>query len=338
MLSVDSYLFTYWIKLPCGHCKFPTQKDTTMKAIRIHAYGDASQMQLEDAPVPVCGGSDVLVRVVAAGINPIDWKLRSGAMAQGIPKAFPVTLGSDAAGVVTAVGSAVSGFSTGDEVFFYAEFARGGSYAEYVAVDASQVALKPRTVSFATAAALPTPAQAAWTALMETAQLERGMRVLVHGGAGALGSVAVQLAKLQGAYVIATAGTADLALVQSLGADEVIDYRTQRFEDLVRNMDVVLDTLGGATQEASWATLRQGGLLVATAMPPSPERAAAAGARAAFVFTPPRGAVLAQLAALVDAGRLRVLVGQEFALADAAQAHRLGESGKARGKMILRVS
>ena len=309
-----------------------------MKALRIHAYGDASQLQLDDAPVPACGPGDVLVRVVAAGINPVDWKLRSGAMAGAVPKTFPFTLGSDAAGVVTGVGGEVSRFHPGDEVFFYAEFARGGTYAEYVAVDASQVALKPRTVSFATAAALPTPGQAAWTALMETAQLERGMRVLIHGGAGAVGSVAVQLAKQQGAHVTATAGTADLALVQSLGADQVIDYRTQHFQQIVSNLDVVLDTLGGATQESSWSTLRAGGLLVATAMPPTPERAAAAGVRASFVFTPPRGAVLAQLAALVDAGRLRVLVGQEFALADVPQAHRLGESGKARGKMILHVN
>ena len=308
-----------------------------MKAIRIHAYGDSSQMQWEEVPVPSCGPNDVLVRVIAAGINPIDWKIRSGDVAHMIPKSFPFTLGSDAAGVVTAIGGAVTAFSPGDEVFFYAEFARGGTYADYVTVDVAQVALKPRTVSFATAAALPTPGLAAWTALIETARLARGMRVLIHGGAGALGSVAVQLAKAQGAHVTATAGTADVALVQSLGADEVIDYRTQKFEQIARNMDVVLDTLGGATQEASWATLRAGGLLVATTQPPSPERAAAAGAKGAFVFSTPRGDVLAQLAALTDSGKLRVLVGQEFALADTAQAHRLGESGKARGKMILRV-
>ncbi|PHV12138.1 NADP-dependent oxidoreductase [Chitinimonas sp. BJB300] len=308
-----------------------------MKAIRIHAYGDINQMQLEDAPIPMCGPGDVLVRVVAAGINPIDWKLRSGVMADNLAKTFPFTLGSDAAGVVTAVGGAVSGFSPGDEVFFYAEFARGGTYAEYLAVEATQVALKPRTVSFATAAALPTPGQAAWTALIEVAQCTQGMRVLIHGGAGAVGSLAVQLAKQHGAHVTATAGTADLALVKSLGADEVIDYRTQRFEQVVKNMDVVLDTLGGVTQEASWSTLRAGGLLVATTMPPSPERAAAAGAHGTFVFTPPRGAVLAQLATLVDTGRLRMLVGQEFTLADAPLAHRLGETGKARGKMVLHV-
>ena len=307
-----------------------------MKAILIHAYGGPQQMQLEEANVPACGPGDLLIRVVAAGINPVDWKLRSGAMAKGIPKVFPFALGQDGAGVVVAVGGEAKGFQPGDEVFFYAEFARGGSYAEYVAVNAMQVALKPRTVSFATAAALPTPGQAAWVALMETAQLERGMRVLIHGGAGALGTVAVQLAKQQGAHVIATASGAGVNLVRSLGADEVVDYRQQRFEDSVRSIDVVLDTLGGATQEASWATLRQGGMLVATAMPPAPERAAAAGVRAAFVFTPPRGTVLAQLAERVDAG-LRTIVGQEFALADAAQAHRLGESGKARGKMILHV-
>ena len=308
-----------------------------MKAIRIHAYGGPELMQLQDAPVPACGAGDLLVRVVAAGINPIDWKLRSGAMAAQIPKSFPVTLGSDAAGIVTAVGGAVTGFELGDEVFFYAEFARGGTYAEYVAVDASQVAKKPRTASFASAAALPMAGQAAWTALIETAHIERGMRVLIHGGAGALGTVAVQLAKEHGAHVTATAGGAGVALAESLGADEVIDYRTQRFEQVARDIDIVLDTLGGPTQEASWATLRQGGLLVATTMPPPPERAAAAGVRAAFVFTPPRGAVLAQLAERVDDGRLRIVVGQEFALTDAAQAHRLGEGGKARGKMVLHV-
>jgi len=309
-----------------------------MKAIRIHAYGGPELMQLEDAPVPPCGAGDVLVRVIAAGVNPIDWKMRSGAMAAQLPKQFPITLGSDAAGIVTAMGGSVHGFELGDEVFFYAEFGRGGTYAEYVAVEARQVAKKPHTVSFSTAAALPIPGQAAWTALIETAKAEHGQRVLIHGGAGALGTIAVQLAKEHGAHVIATASGDGLALVTSLGADEVIDYRSQRFEQVARDIDIVLDTLGGATQEASWTTMRKGGLLVSTAMPPSPERAAAAGVRAAFVFTPPRGAVLAQLAQRVDDGRLRVVVGQELALADAARAHRLGEGSKARGKMILQVA
>ena len=277
-----------------------------MKAIRIHAYGGPELMQLEDAPVPACGAGALLVRVVAAGVNPIDWKLRSGVMAAQIPKTFPITLGFDAAGIVTAVGGEVAGF-------------------------------EPRTASFAAAAALPMGGQAAWTALIETGQVERGMRVLIHGAAGALGTTAVQLAKEHGAHVTATASGKGMALVKSLGADEVIDYRTQRFEQVAHDIDVVLDTLGAATQEASWTTMRKGGILVATAMPPSPERAAAAGVRAAFVFTQPRGAVLEQLAERVDDGRLRIVVGQEFALADAARAHRLGEAGKARGKMVLHV-
>jgi len=309
-----------------------------MKAIRIHTYGGPEQMQLEDAPVPACGANDLLVRVVAAGVNPIDWKIRAGAMAHGLPMASALTLGWDGAGMVDAVGGSVTAFKSGDEVYFYAEFARGGTYAEYVAVDASQVALKPRTLAFAAAAALPMAGQAAWTALVDNAQIARGMRVLIHGGAGALGSVAVQLAKDAGLHVIATASGDGVALVRSLGADEVIDYRSQRFQDHVRDIDVVLDTIGGPTQEASWGLMNPGGILVATAMPPPPERAAAAGVRAAFVFTPPRGAVLVQLAERVDAGRLRVLVGQEFALADATHAHRLGESGKARGKMVLHVN
>ena len=309
-----------------------------MKAIRIYAYGSADAMQLDEAPVPECGPSDLLVRVVAAGINPIDWKIRSGAMAQGILRSFPLTLGWAAAGTVAAIGGAVTGFAPGDEVFFYAEFSRGGTYAEYVAVDAAQVAHKPRTMGFATAAALPMSGQAAWSALVETASIERGMRVLIHGAAGALGSVAVQLAREVGAEVIATASGPGVDLVAGLCVRQVYDYRKDRFETRVKDVDVVLDTVGGATQEGSWATLRPGGLLVATAIPPAPERAKAAGVRAVFVFAHPKGAVLAELARRADAGALQAFVGEEFALADAAHAHRRGEAGVARAKMVLHVA
>ena len=179
-----------------------------MKAIRIQSYGGADQMKLEDIPVPACEPGGLLVRVVAAGVNPVDWKIRNGDMAKNLPKKFPLTLGQDAAGIVIEAGSEVSGFKAGDEVFFYADFMHGGTYAEYVTVDASQVAFKPRTVPFSAAAVLPTSGQAAWTALMDTAKLRRGMRVLVHGSAGALGSVAVQLAHHFGAHVTATASGA----------------------------------------------------------------------------------------------------------------------------------
>ena len=308
-----------------------------MKAIRLNAFGAADQLELQDLPAPVAGPREVLVRVVAAGINPIDWKIRSGAVAAFFPVKPPATLGWDAAGVVAAVGAEVDGFKAGDAVFFFADFAHGGTYAEFVAVDASQVALKPRTVSFADAAAIPAPALAAWRAIMTIADVRPGQKVLIHGGGGPLGSVAAQLARNAGAHVSVTAGDASIAIARATGADEVINYQRQDFAALVRDVDVVIDTVGGAVQEASWGVLKQGGLLVATAVPPSPERAAAAGVRAEMLRTPPDGEVLAKIAALVDAGRLRVAVSHEFALADAALAHRLGEGGQARGKIVLHV-
>jgi len=308
-----------------------------MQAIRLHAFGAAEQLELQDVPAPVAGPRQLLVRVVAAGVNPVDWKVRSGELAAFFPVKPPVTLGWDAAGVVTTVGADVTGFAPGDAVFFFADFAHGGTYAEFVAVDAAQVALKPRTASFAQAAALPTPALAAWRAIVEVAQVKPGQKVLVHGAGGPLGSAAVQLARDAGAHVVATAGDASIAIARATGADDLINYQRQDFAALVREVDVVIDTVGGAVQEASWATLRRGGILVATTMPPSAERAAAAGVRAEMMQTSPRGDTLAKIADLVDAGRVRVAVSHEFALADVAKAHRLAEAGAIRGKIVLHV-
>ena len=308
-----------------------------MKAIRLPAFGAAELLELQDVPTPVAGPRQLLVRVIAAGVNPVDWKIRSGALAALFPVKTPATLGWDAAGIVAATGAEVHGFAPGDAVFFFADFAHGGTHAEFVAVDADQVALKPRTVSFAEAAAIPTPALAAWRAVIEIADVKPGQKVLVHGAGGPLGSVAAQLARQAGAHVIATAGDASIAIARATGAADVINYQRQAFETLVRDVDVVIDTVSGAVQEASWSTLKRGGILVATAQPPSAERAAAAGVRARMLQTPPSGATLAKIAERVDAGQLRVAVSHEFALADAARAHRLGESGQIRGKIVLHV-
>lgn len=302
-----------------------------MKAIRFFTYGGPDVMQLDEVPIPDCGPGDLLVRVVAAGINPLDWKLRSGAMAGIRDLSLPFTPGLDAAGVVVALGGAVQGFALEDRVCFYGDLGQHGTYAEYVVVPAQQAALMPQAVSFVDAAALPTPGQAAWTALVDMAQLKPGNRVLIHGAAGALGGVAVQLAKQHGAYVVAMASGHTVARVQALGADEVLDYQVDSFGQQVRGMDVVLDTIGGPVQEASWRTLQTGGLLLATTMPPPPGRAERAGVRAGFVMTRPRGSVLASLLQR----QLRVEVARTLPMADAAEAHRLGERGQAGGKMVL---
>lgn len=302
-----------------------------MKAIRIHSYGGPEVMQLEEAPIPDLQAGMLLVRVVAAGINPLDWKLRSGALAALQPKSMPYTPGMDGAGVVVAVAGDVRGFQLDDSVCFYAALGSEGTYAEYVAVPATQAARMPAGMSFVEAAALPTPAQAAWTALVDAADLQAGQRVLIHGAAGAVGSLAVQLAKQLGAYVVAAANNGGLARVKALGADEIVDYDTQYFGASVRGMDVVLDTLGGPIQEASWATLQRGGILLATASPPHPGRDVAAGVRSQFIYTQPRGPVLAALLQR----RLSLPVARTLLLQDAMQAHELGEQGKAGGKMVL---
>jgi NADPH:quinone reductase-like Zn-dependent oxidoreductase len=307
-----------------------------MRAIVLREFGSPQQLHLEEVPRPAVGTRDILIRVVAASFNPVDAKIREGAMAQALGRPLPVVLGWDAAGIVEDVGLEVATFARGDAVYTYAEFHRGGCYAEFVAVDESQVAPKPRTIGFAHAAALPMAAQAAWMALVTTAQVAAGQRVLVHGGAGGVGAIAVQLARWRGAEVIATASAADGPLVASFGASQVIDYRTARFQDLVRDVDVVLDTLGGPTQEASWSVLKPDGLLVATAQPPAPGRAEAAGVRSQFIFTAPSGERLREIAELVDAGVLRPVIGTELALADAWRAHDPGT--RRPGKTVVHVS
>lgn len=308
-----------------------------MKAIRIHKYGGPEVLTLEDTPPPATAPDEVLIRVVASAINPIDCKIRAGGMTKSHPLVLPATLGWDASGVVASVGVNVTRFQPGDAVFTYPSFGTPGTYAEFVAVKESQVALKPKTISFVEAAALPMTAQAAWMAVITVGQVSAGQRVLIHGASGGLGSIAVQLAKWRGAYVIGTASRDNLEVVRSLGADEVIDYRTTPFQREVRDVDMVLDTIGGQTQEDSWAVLKPGGLLVATAMPPSPERAKAAGARGTFIFTQPSGDVLAQIAEVVDNGKVRPIIGGEFALKEVRTAHELTESGRARGKLVLYV-
>ena len=277
------------------------------------------------------------MRVVAASINPVDWKVREGYLAQMIPHALPLTLGWDVSGVVEQVGAQVTQWQAGDAVFSRPDLARNGTYAEYVAIRASECARKPRTISHVEAASLPLAGITAWEAMMDTAQVQPGQRVLVQAGSGGVGSLAIQLVKAAGATVIATASGRNRALVESLGVDQFVDYTTTRVAEAVEPVDAVFDTIGGEVQEAAWSILKPGGIQVSIISPPSEEKANAMGLRAGFVFIGPNAPVLERLAEMVDAGRLRPIVGAEFALEDIAAAHALSESGRAVGKIVLYV-
>jgi NADPH:quinone reductase-like Zn-dependent oxidoreductase len=306
-----------------------------MQAIRFHEYGPPDVLRLEDAPRPEPGEGEVLVRVRTAGVNPIDWKLRAGYLQAFMPVELPHTLGFDLAGTVEAVGAGVAGFAPGDAVF-----GRGAStYAEYAVAPATTLAPKPAAVSFDQAATLAVGGVTAWAGLFEAAGLEPGQRLLVHGGAGGVGSFVVQLARWKGAHVTATASAANVDFVRSLGADEVLDYAAVRFEDVLRDLDVVYDTVGGEVTDRSWAVLRPGGILVVIAGMPDTETARARGVRTSGTNAPAvTGPILRELAALAESGDLDPQVGRTFALADASRAHELSETGHGRGRIVLRVS
>lgn len=308
-----------------------------MKAARIHAYGASSEIRIEDAPLPTLNDDDVLIRVVATSVNPVDWKIRKGYLKSFIPYEMPLTMGWDVSGVVEKTGPAVTKFKPGDAVYSRPDIRRNGAYAEYVAVRESEIAFKPTTISHVEAASLPLVSITAWESLFTAASLSKGQRVLIHAGAGGVGSIAVQLARAKGAHVTATASAGKAALVRSLGADEVIDYRSQDFSKLARDMDVVFDTIGGEVQEKSWSTLKPGGTLVSITDRPSEDRAKAEGKRAAYVFIDPNAPILTDLAAMVDLGQVRPLIAAEFGVNDTAKAQDFSETGRATGKVVIYV-
>ena len=215
---------------------------------------------------------------------------------------------------------------------------RDGAYAEYIVVRESELALKPKSLHHIRAAAVPLAAVTAWQALFDAGQLKRGQRVLIHGGSGGVGHVAVQLAKWKGAHVLATASTKNQELLRELGVDEPIDYTKQKFEDVARDVDLVLDLIGGETQERSWSVLKKGGVLLSLVQPPSVEKAKALGVRAAFVAGHPSGAQLAEIAKIIDSGQLAPVIDRILPLSEVRRAHELSKSGHTHGKIVLRIS
>lgn len=309
----------------------------TMKAVRIHEYGGPEVLRYEDAPRPEAGPGEVLIRVHAASVNPVDWKVRAGYAKDRLKYKMPFIPGWDVSGVVEAVGSGVSRLKVGDEVYSRPDISRDGTYAEYVVVKESEVALKPKSIDHVHAAAIPLAALTAWQALFDGAKLSAGQTVLIHGAAGGVGTFAVQFAKMKGARVIATASKKNHEFLRSLGADEVIDYNTTKFEDVVRDVDVVLDTITGETADRSYQVIKKGGIYVSILAPPSPEKAAAHGVRTHHTFVQANAEQLNEIAKLVDSGKLKLTIEKVFPLAEARAAQELNAQGHTRGKIVLRV-
>ncbi|WP_037859145.1 NADP-dependent oxidoreductase [Streptomyces sp. NRRL S-340] len=317
----------------------------TMRAVVQDGFGGPEVLRVQRVPRPVPLPTEVLVRVHAAGINPVDWKSRAGGGMAGVLGEPPFTLGWDVSGVVEEAGFGVTTLKPGDEVYGMPWFPRAANaYAEYVTAPARQFARKPAALDHVHAAAVPLAALTAWQAVVDTAHVQAGQRVLVTAAAGGVGHFAVQFARHRGAHVIATASAARHAWLKELGADETIDYTTTRFEDATAGVDVVIDLVGDGhdrTSTRSLKVLRPGGLLVAVPAGVSPELAGAAeaaGVRATPFLVEPDGAALTTIAGLIDAGRVAVEVEETFPLEEVAEAHTRGEAGRTRGKLVLTLT
>jgi len=305
-----------------------------MKAIRIHQYGDAGTLQLEEIPRLSITDDQILIRIRDAGVNPIDWKIRQGYMKQVMAATFPMTIGQDFAGEVVGVGKAVTQFAAGDRVFGFAQ----GTYAEYAAAPAETVAAIPNSIEFATAAALPTAGSTALQIIRDVVAAKPGMNVLIQGAAGGVGSYASQIARNLGARVIGTATGADIEYLKSSGIEEVVDYKRERFEDKATGMDAVVDLVGGETLSRSYAVVKRGGVLATTVQPVDESAAKRAGIRAVQVIMRRNAADLAELARLVEQGAVKPRFDRTMSLSQAREAQELSETGKTQGKVILKVA
>lgn len=310
---------------------------STMQAYRIHRFGGPDVFKAENIDVPEPGAGEVLVRVRAASANPVDNKTRAGEYPMIREDKLPYTLGRDFAGVVERTGPDVAQWKQGDEVYGFVGQGQG-AYAEFVVVDQAALAHPPVNVDTVTAAAVPLAALTAWQGLFDHGEVDPGQRVLIHAGAGGVGHFAVQFAKHRGAKVFVTASGDGIDFVRSLGADHVIDYKSQQFEALAPDMDLVFDLVGGKTQERSWNVIARGGALISTLTEPSQAEAATHGARAARYTARPDGGQLARIAALIDAGVVRVTVAETFPFDAAPAALARLEKGHVQGKIVVRVA
>lgn len=310
-----------------------------MKAAQIQSYGGKEVLKVnDDAPRPSADEGQVLVDVSAAGVNPFDVKVRDGMYPLPDTVKLPGTLGGDVAGVIVELGEGVTEFEIGQEVYGQAGAMSGqGSFAEFTPVKASQLAFKPNKADFLTAAALPLVATSAYQALVDHMNLQAGQKFLIHGGAGGIGSIAIQLAKHLGAYVATTVQSDDIEFVQDLGADEVIDYEAQDFTEIIKDYDAVFDTVGGETNEKSYDVLKPRGILVSMVAPPNDELVTSHGISYVSQFTQATTERLSKITELVDQSILKINVDKVFPLDEAAEALEYLKTGHPRGKVVIQV-
>jgi len=307
-----------------------------MRAVQIAQFGGPDVLRVERVARPVPSAGELLVRVHAASVNPVDALARAGHAGDITATRVPYVPGFDVSGVVEEAGAGVKAFRRGDAVFAMLDLRRGGGYAEYAIVKESEAARKPEKLAHTAAAAIPLTALTAWQALFDTAKLASGQTVLIHAGAGGVGTMAIQLAKWRGAKVIATASAANHEYLRRLGADVVIDYRAEKFEELARDVDVVLDPIGGDTQRRSLGVLKEGGILVSL-VGLGPAARAAKNVRATSILVVPHGEQLTRIAELVRDGKLTATVSHTFKLEQAKAAHEQIATGRTRGKIVLQV-
>jgi NADPH:quinone reductase-like Zn-dependent oxidoreductase len=308
----------------------------TMKAVVAHQYGGPEVLKFEEVPRPEPKENEALVRVIASSVNPADPLTLSGKYAQAFGTHLPLIPGYDIAGIVEKTGSNVTKFKVGDAVYGYPTF--GGGWADYVIIKEWEVAPKPKSLNFVESASVPMGALTAWQALVDVAQLQSGQTVLVHGGSGGVGSFAVQIAKARGARVIATASTANQDLLKQLGADVAVDYTKTRFEDVAKNVDAVLDPVGKETLARSYGAVKKGGIVMCLVALPDRAELQKRGIRGAAISVHPDAADLAEIARLIDAGKIKPIVTQVLPLSQAVAAQRQAATHHTRGKIVLRIA
>lgn len=306
-----------------------------MHAMRIHKFGGPEVIQDELLAIPDPGDEEILVRIEAASVNPVDYKIREGKFLSD--DALPLTLGRDLSGVIEACGTRARDVGKGQAVFALLGNDRG-AYAQHVVLKPGEWAPKPANISHVEAAAVPLAALTAWQGLIDQGALKKGQRVLIHGGAGGVGHFAIQIAKAKGAWVATTCAKEDFDFVRSIGADQAVDYKSEKFEDLLSDIDLVYDLIGGDTQERSFQVLKRGGTLISTLQEPDKAKALAKGLKVAHYMAKPDAGELKEIAALIERGKIRPVVDATYGLADAGKAERALASGHVRGKIVLTVN